>query len=245
MTAKKPKKKRIGTRESRARRKAASHARGSTSRAEATPAEPAKGTRAAKGERIDWIVERMSRIPDEWNDAARTEFLATFAVSFETMKDDAAIASRLLERTLTDDQLRRKLNLILDESLDELKEIAASARSPFVKAQIFKERRETVQTWADLRGVSAPKKLDVGVHENLAALLAMGLGGSGPPPGAPASPPASTTSSPPAPAPEPPPDPTSGPPAVRAPPEPQSSTAAATPILGAAIPDDDEPERSE
>lgn len=95
----------------------------------------------------------------------------------------------MIERTLDDPQLKRKLELILDETLDDLQTIATSASSPFAKVQALRERRETVQTFADLRGVSAPKKVDVGVQDNLAMLIAMGL--TAPAPAPDATPPAS------------------------------------------------------
>lgn len=124
----------------------------------------------------------MSRIPSEWNAAARQEYMRVFDVALPTCKVDAAEASRMVERTLDDPQLKRRLEVILDETLDDLHAIATSSASPFAKVQALRERRETVQTFADLRGVSAPKKVDVGVQDNLAALIAVGLGG-GPAPG--------------------------------------------------------------
>jgi hypothetical protein len=137
-----------------------------------------KGTKAGRAARIDWIVAKM--VADEWGDAARAEACALFGVSPLTLESDASEASRRIERALDDPQLKAMLDAVLHETLEELGAIGVSRdENAMVRVAAMRERRETVATWAQLRGIDAPKRVEIdGV---LSALLSRGLSEIGEP----------------------------------------------------------------
>lgn len=128
-----------------------------------TDADTIKGTRASRSARLDWIVARMSTIPSGWTEAARLEAMALFDVTRNTVERDAAEASRTIERQATDPQLRERLESMLEMASDELRALATDT---FIMARervaALRELRETAATWAALRGVAAPKTVNIG-----------------------------------------------------------------------------------
>ena len=131
---------------------------------------PAKGTRAGRAARIDHIVALMSHIPSRWTPEAREQTALLFDVALTTLESDASEATRRIESATTDEQLRVQLERALEATVGRLKDIAdRDDVKPGTEILAWRELRETVVAWANLRGVAAPVKHDVG--DTLAAIL--------------------------------------------------------------------------
>jgi hypothetical protein len=125
-----------------------------------------RGNRAAKAARINFIIEEM--LADRWDAKTRKATALRFGVGKDSIRDDAAEASRRISGlTLSDDVIKARMEHALDELLDLARD---AARHGDVRA--IGEGARVIGTWAAIRGVEAPKTLNVG--GTLADFLSLG-----------------------------------------------------------------------
>ena len=130
-----------------------------------------RGSRAAKQQRVDYIVEEMLAL--RWNGEVARMAMLRFNVSSGTIEHDAAEAKRQIERVTTKDaELKTRLELTLQEFRDIALDLARTGND-HVRVKAIGEGVKAIQTWAQLRGVEAPKQDGM---TDLASVLGEALG---------------------------------------------------------------------